>query len=96
MKLELRIANRNRVNVVDLDEDPDDFKHIAGEAYRSSHFEDWFVGARAGVLWPSSQHPETQVLIGRVHNANVPEVVQRKIILAMLTAAFGLDVDPNG
>ena len=79
-RYELLINSKQRVTVVD-----NVTKQIVGEAYRADVANDWFVGySREDKMWNA----------GRV-SSTLPEVMQRKMILAMLKAIFNIDEEED-
>jgi hypothetical protein len=73
----LQIRNKMRVEVIDQRT-----KQVVGEAFRATVTGDWYVG----LMNVDQIHN-----IGVVTSAHLQEVKQRKVILAMLKACFGIE-----
>ena len=80
---QMAICNKQRLEIYRCNESglADEHRQLVGEAYRANVNSDWFVGIiMQGKMWN----------VGRVGTA-IPEVMQRRMILGMLTAAFNMD-----
>lgn len=80
MNIVLQVINRQRVEAIN-----DDTKEVVGEAYRADVTSDWFVGAK--FIGGNTPLSHKMLNVGRVTSL-LPEVYQRKVILAMMKEIF--------